>query len=169
MPGVRVIRAEVPAGKATIAPPLGSSLQQLGLDPSRVIEEINRLTKPYEGYNVKIRVIVDLDTLKYDIFVDLPSTTELLLKAAGVSEPSGDPKNKKIGNVSLEKIVEIAVFKKRELNAKSLKAAVKTILGTARSIGLNIENKDPKEVIRDLENGVYDDILKKYESKWINS
>lgn len=166
---MRVIRAEVPAGKATISPQLGPAIQQLGLDPSKVIEDINKATKPYEGYNVKVRVVVDLDTLKYDIIVDLPTTTELLLKAANISEPSGDPKNKKVGNIPLESIIKVAIFKKRELNAKSLKAAVKTILGTARSIGLTVNNKDPKELIRELDEGVYDSILKSYEDKWFSS
>ncbi|MEM4043139.1 MAG: 50S ribosomal protein L11, partial [Sulfolobales archaeon] len=55
------------------------------------------------------------------------------------------------------------------LNAKSLKAAVKTILGTARSIGLTVNNKDPKELIRELDEGVYDSILKSYEDKWFSS
>jgi len=168
MPGVRVIRAEIPAGKATNSPPLGPALQQLGLDPSKVIEDINKATKKYSGHTVKIKIIVDLDTLKYDIITELPSTTDLLLKAVGVESPSGDPAKNKIGNISLEKIIEIALFKKKELNAKSLKAAVKTILGSARSIGLTVEGKDPKIVIKEIEQGLYDDLLRKYEDKWIS-
>jgi len=85
-----------------------------------------------------------------------------------VESPSGDPAKNKIGNISLEKIIEIALFKKKELNAKSLKAAVKTILGSARSIGLTVEGKDPKIVIKEIEQGLYDDLLRKYEDKWIS-
>lgn len=58
------------------------------------------------------------------------------------------------------------MLKKSELNAKNLKAAVKTILGTARSIGLTVEGKDPKEVVAELNKGLYDDVLKKYEVEW---
>jgi len=95
-----------------------------------------------------------------------PTTTELLLKAVGASEPSGDPMNKKIGDLPFEKIVEIAIEKKPDLLAKSLKAAVKMILGSARSIGITVNGKDPKIVSKEVDQGVYDDILAKYEDKW---
>jgi len=95
-----------------------------------------------------------------------PTVTELLLKAVGASEPSGDPVNKKIGDLPFEKIVEIAIEKKPDLLAKSLKAAVKTILGSARSIGITVNGKDPKIVSKEVDQGVYDDILARYEDKW---
>lgn len=103
---------------------------------------------------------------KYDIKVGIPTTTALLLKEVGASEPSGDPKNKKIGNLSLEQIVKVAIMKKPSLTAKSLKAAVKSIVGSARSIGITVENKDPKEVIKEIEEGKYNDLLSKYENQW---
>ncbi|GBF08795.1 50S ribosomal protein L11 [Aeropyrum pernix] len=95
-----------------------------------------------------------------------PSTTELLLKAVGAKAPSGDPIHQKIGDLPFEKIVEIAIEKKPDLLAKTLKAAVKTILGSARSIGVTVDGKDPKEVTRQVDEGVYDAVLAKYEEKW---
>ncbi len=95
-----------------------------------------------------------------------PSTTELLLKAVGAKAPSGDPMHQKIGDLPFEKIVEIAIEKKPDLLAKTLKAAVKTILGSARSIGITVDGKDPKEVTREVEEGIYDAVLAKYEQKW---
>ncbi|MEM1921532.1 MAG: 50S ribosomal protein L11, partial [Desulfurococcaceae archaeon] len=90
----------------------------------------------------------------------------LLLKEAGVNQPSGDPMHKKIGDISLEKIVKIAIIKKESLNAKTLKSAVKTILGSARSIGLTVNGKDPKVVQNEIDNGLHDELLSKYESEW---
>ncbi len=98
-----------------------------------------------------------------------PSTTELLLKAVGAKMPSGDPIHQKIGDLPFEKIVEIAIEKKPDLLAKSLKAAVKTILGSARSIGVTVDGKDPKQVTEEVERGLYDDVLSKYEEKWEQS
>ena len=95
-----------------------------------------------------------------------PSTTELLLKAVGAKKPSGDPIHQKIGDLPFEEIVEIAIEKKPDLLAKSLKAAVKTILGSARSIGVTVDGKDAKVVSREVDDGVYDAILAKYEEKW---
>ena len=166
MPRIRVVRIQVEGGKASPAPPLGPTLQQLGLDPAKVVEEINRATKVYEGLQVRVDVIVDLDSMKYDLRVKLPTTTSLLLRAAGAEAPSGDPAHKKVGDISLEKAIEIAILKKPELNSKSLKAAVKTILGTARSIGITVNGKDPKEVQAEIDRGVYDEVLLKYEDRW---
>ncbi len=166
MPRIRVVRLHVQGGRATPAPPLGPTLQQLGLDPARVVDDINKVTKPYGGLEVRVDVIVDLDTLQYDLKVKLPTTTSLLLKAAGAEAPSGDPAHKKVGNISIEKAIEIAILKKPELNSKSLKAAVKTILGTARSIGIAVEGKDPKEVQAEIDRGLYDPVLLKYEDMW---
>jgi len=88
------------------------------------------------------------------------------MKAAGAKEPTGDPAHKKIGDVKFEDIVKIAIMKKDQLTAKTLKAAVKTILGTARAIGVTVEGKDPKEVTKLVEQGVYDEILSKYQEEW---
>lgn len=95
-----------------------------------------------------------------------PTTTELLLKAVGAQGPSGDPAHNKIGDLPFEKIIEIALEKKPDLQAKSLKAAVKIILGSARSIGITVDGKDPKVVTREVDEGVYDEILVRYEESW---
>ncbi|MFZ8824185.1 MAG: 50S ribosomal protein L11 [Desulfurococcales archaeon] len=166
MPRIRVVRVQVEGGKASPAPPLGPTLQQLGLDPAKVVDDINRATKNYQGLQVRVDVIVDLDTMKYDLRVKFPTTTSLLLSAAGAKSPSGDPAHKKVGDISLEKAIEIAILKKPELNAKSLKAAVKTILGTARSIGITVNGKDPREVQAEIDRGLHDEIILKYEDKW---
>lgn len=166
MPRIRVVRLQVVGGKATPAPPLGPTLQQLGLDVARVVDEINRATKIYEGLEVRVDVLVDLDSKEYNIKVKLPTTTSLLLRAAGAEKPSGDPAHNKVGDLDIEKVIEIAILKKPELNSKSLKAAVKTILGTARSIGLTVNGKDPRDIQREIDQGLYDEILRKYEDRW---
>ncbi len=166
MPKIKVIKAQIQGGKASTAPPLGPALADAGLNPAEVVEKINEITKIYEGLTIEVKVVVDLDTKKYRIELGLPTTTSLLLKFAGASEPSGDPMHKKVGDLKLEDVIKVAILKKPDLNAKSLKAAVKTILGSARSIGLTVEGKDPKEVVKEIDAGVYDEILKKYEEEW---
>jgi LSU ribosomal protein L11P len=98
-----------------------------------------------------------------------PTITELLLKAVGASEPSGDPAHKKIGDLPFEKVVEIALEKKQDLLARSLKAAVKTVLGSARSVGITVDGKDPKVVSMEVDRGAYDHVLARYEDKWISA
>jgi len=166
MPRIRVVRLQVEGGKATPAPPLGPTLQQLGLDVARVVDEINTATKIYEGLEVRVDVVIDLDSKEYNIKVKLPTTTSLLLRAAGAEKLSGDPGHNKVGDLDIEKIIEIAILKKPELNAKSLRAAVKTILGTAKSIGIMVSGKDPRDVQKEIDKGLYDETLRKYEDRW---
>lgn len=166
MPRIKVIKIQVEGGKASPAPPLGPAITDAGLNVAEVIEKINKMTEVYKGLTVTVKIIVDLDTKNYEIQLELPTVTSMLLSMAKASEPSGDPMHKKIGNISIEDVVRVALLKKPELTAKSLKAAVKTILGSARSIGLTVEGKDPKDVIKEVEQGVYDAILGKYEGEW---
>jgi|UniRef100_A0A7J2U1G7 large subunit ribosomal protein L11 len=167
MARLKVVKMQVEGGKASNAPPLGPALADAGLNVAEVVDKINKMTEPYKGHTVTIKIAIDLDTKEYNISLELPTTTSLLLSLAGVSEPSGDPAHKKVGNLGLEDVIRVALLKKPELNAKSLKAAIKTILGAARSIGLSVEGKDPKEVMGELNKGLYDDVLRKYEEEWL--
>lgn len=115
---------------------------------------------------VPVTLDVDTDTKKYEVSVGVPTTTSLLLKKAGANEPSGDPEHKKVGNISLDDVIEVAISKKPSLTAKELKGAVKSILGTAKSIGLTVENRDPKALVGEVSEGKYDDKLKQMEEKW---
>lgn len=163
---VRTVTLKVKGGEASPAPPIGPAIEQLGLDVKKVVDEINRLTQKFKGFEVKVKIVVDEETKEYEIEVRGPTTTELLLKAVGADRPSGDPMHQKIGDLPFEKIVEIAILKKHDMLAKTLKAAVKTVLGSARSIGITVDGKDPKQVTREVEAGVYDAILAKYEKQW---
>lgn len=156
----------IEGGNANPGPPLGPTLSQLKLNVAEVVKAINEATRDYTGLTVPVEIIVDTTTKKYQVKVGIPTTTALLLKEAGVTEPSGDPMHKKIGDISLEKVIKIAILKKDSLNAKTLKSAVKTILGSARSIGLTINGKDPRDVQREIDNGLYDELLSKYENEW---
>jgi large subunit ribosomal protein L11 len=162
----RTIKVVVEGGNVKPGPPLAPTLSQLGLNVNEVIKKINDVTSNYKGMSVPVFIEIDASTKKYEIKVGVPTTTALLLKKAGVNEPSGDPEHKKIGNVSIEDIIDVAILKKPSLTAKTLKAAIKTILGSAKSIGLTVDGKDPKEVIKELEEGKYDDLLTKYQDKW---
>ncbi len=162
--GIRVYTVKAKGGQVT--EDALSTLKKSGLDLTKLREELNKLTEKYKGFEVTIKIMVDEDTKEYDIEIKPPTTTELLLKAVGAKEPSGDPMHQKIGDLSFEKIVEIAILKKPSLNAKTLKAAVKTILGSARSIGITVDGKDPKQVTQEVESGVYDAVLAKYEEEW---
>ncbi|MEB3846630.1 MAG: 50S ribosomal protein L11 [Desulfurococcales archaeon] len=166
MPAEKIVTVQVEGGKARPGPPLGPMLSQLGLNVKQVVDEINEKTKQFEGMTIPVKIIIDTKTKKYRIEVGIPTTTALLLKAVGAKEPPGDPMHQKIGDLPMEKIIEITLQKKPQLLAKTLKAGVKTILGSARSIGITVDGKDPKEVTREVDEGLYDALLAKYEEQW---
>ena len=157
----------VVGGKATPAPPIGPSLSPLGLNVPKVVAKINEATKKFEGLTVPVKVIVDTETKEFEIEVGIPTTTALLLKAVGAEKAPGNPAAEKIGDLPLEKIIERALMKKKQLLAKTLKGAVKNILGSARSIGITVEGKDPKIVSREIDEGKYDHIISKYEEEYL--
>lgn len=157
----------VVGGKATPGPPIGPTLGPMGVNVAEVVKKINEKTKDFEGLSIPVKVIIDIETKEFDVEVGTPTTTALLLKEVGAKEPSGDPAHKKIGDLPLEKIIKIALIKKKQLLAKTLKGAVKCILGSAKSIGITVNGKDPKIVSKELDQGLYDDLLKKYESEFL--
>ncbi len=165
----KTLRFIVEGGRATPGPPIGPTLSPYKVNIMEVVNAINNATKEYEGLSVPVEVTIDTDTRKFEVKVGIPTTTALLMKYAGVKEPTGDPAHKKIGNVNFEDIIKIAIIKKEQLTAKTLRNAVKTILGTARAIGITVDNKDPKEVIKLVEQGFYDELIKKYEEEWNKS
>lgn len=163
----KTLRFVIEGGKATPGPPIGPALSPYKVNVVDVVNAINRATKDYEGLSVPVEVTIDTDTRQYEIKVGIPTTTALLMKAANAKSPTGDPAHQKIGNISIEDAIRIAIIKKEQLSAKTLKEAVKTILGTARSIGITVDGKDPKEVIRLINEGQYSDVLSRYEDKWL--
>lgn len=162
----KTIKVVVEGGNVKPGPPLAPTLSQLGLNVGEVIKKINEATAQFKGMSVPVTIEVDTDTKKYTISVGIPTTTALLLKEAGAEAPSGDPEHKKIGDIKFEQVVKVAIMKKPGLTAKTLKAAVKSILGTARSIGLTVDGKDPKQVVKEVDQGLYDEILNKHEEEW---
>ncbi|MCS7128991.1 MAG: 50S ribosomal protein L11 [Desulfurococcaceae archaeon] len=160
------IRLLIEGGRATQGPPIGSALSPLGLNLAEVVKAINDATKDFEGLTVPVEVVVDTESKAYEVRVSTPTTTTLILREAGAKEPSGDPANKKVGDITLEKAIKIAIVKKKELTAKTIKKALKCILGSAKSIGVTVEGRDPGEVIKEVEDGKYDELLSKYEHEW---
>lgn len=162
----KTVRVKVKGGQASPSPPLGPTISQYGLNVEEVVQKINELTKGFEGMEVTVDLYVNPDTKEYRIEIKSPSTSSLLLRAAGVDKPSGDPAHSKVGNISLEEVIKVALMKKFDLSAKTLKKAVKTVLSTAATIGLTVNNKEPREVIKEVEEGMHDELLLKYEEEW---
>jgi len=158
---MKEVEVLVEGGKATPGPPLGPVLGPLGVNVKAVVEEINKLTKDYEGMQVPVKVKVTADG-KFEISVGTPPTSVLLKKELGVEKVT--PENAPNLSISLESVVKVARMKMRQMLASSLKKAVKEVLGTCKSMGIRVDGKDPREVQREIDDGKYDDMLREEES-----
>ena len=133
-----LIKLQIPAGAATPAPPVGPALGQAGVNIMDFVKNFNARTAAQTGLIIPVVVTVYADR-SYTFITKTPPAAILLRKAAGVEKGSGEPNKKKIGKVTRAQVEEIAKTKLPDLNAASLEAAVKTIEGTARSMGIEIQ------------------------------
>ena len=132
------VKLQVAAGKATPAPPVGSALGPHGLNIMDFCKAFNAKTAKQEGLIIPVVVTVYSDRT-YSFITKTPPAAVLLKKAANIAKGSGEPNKTKVGKVSMKDVREIAQLKMPDLNASSLDAAVNIVLGTARSMGVEVE------------------------------
>ena len=136
---VGLIKLQVPAGKANPSPPIGPALGQRGLNIMEFCKAFNAQTQSYEP-GLKLPVVITAYADKSFTFIlKSPPATVLLKKAAKIDKGSGKPHLEKVGKVTREQLEEIAKIKMKDLTAANMDAAVKTIAGSARSMGLTVE------------------------------
>jgi large subunit ribosomal protein L11 len=132
-----VIKLQVPAGKATPAPPVGSALGPHGVNIMAFCKEFNERTAQDAGLLIPVEITVYQDR-SLSFITKTPPASVLLKKALGLETASGEPNKKKVGKVSRAQVQEIAELKMRDLNAADIEAAMRMIEGTARSMGIEV-------------------------------
>lgn len=155
----KVVETLVSGGQATAGPPLGPALGPLGVNVLAIVNKINEVTKKYSGMKVPVKIIVDAETKEFEVSVGTPTTSALIVSELGIEKGSGAPKTEKVGNLSLAQIIRIAKMKGGKLLARSLRAAVKEVLGSCVSMGATVEDKDPREVQREIDEGKHDELF----------
>jgi large subunit ribosomal protein L11 len=131
------IKLQIPAGQATPAPPVGPALGQHGVNIMEFCKTFNARTAKDQGLIIPVVITVYSDRT-FTFITKTPPAAILLLKAAGIQKGSGVPNKNKIGKVTRKQVAEIAKTKMPDLNAASLEAAIKTVEGTARSMGMEV-------------------------------
>jgi len=132
------VKLQIPAGKATPAPPVGPALGQAGVNIMDFCKTFNARTQAQDGLIIPVVITVYSDR-SYTFITKTPPAAVLLLKAAGIQKGSGVPNRNKVGKVSKQQVEEIAKSKLPDLNAGSLEAAMRIIEGTARSMGIDVQ------------------------------
>uniref|UniRef100_A0A7C3J557 Large ribosomal subunit protein uL11 n=1 Tax=candidate division WOR-3 bacterium TaxID=2052148 RepID=A0A7C3J557_UNCW3 len=135
---VAIVKLQVPGGAATPAPPVGPILGQHGINLMQFCKNFNAKTEKQKGLIIPVVVTVYQDK-SFTFITKTPPASVLLLKAAGLEKGSGVPNKQKVGKVKLEDVKKIAELKMPDLNAKDLEGAIKMVKGTARSMGITVE------------------------------
>lgn len=133
-----LVKVQLPAGKATPAPPVGPALGQHGINIQEFCTKFNAETKDMHGDIIPAEITIFEDRT-FTFKLKTPPASTLILKAAGIPKGSGDPLKKKVGKLNKQQVKEIAEKKMPDLNANDIDAAMKIIEGTARNMGVTIE------------------------------
>jgi large subunit ribosomal protein L11 len=149
----------IDGGKATPGPPLGPAIGPLGINMMQVVEQINQKTLDFEGMKVPVKIIVDTTTKEFKITVGTPPTTALIMDELNIEKGSQDPGIEKVADLKIEQTLKIARMKYDILLSSDYKNAAKEIIGTCVSMGITVEGKDPREVQKEINEGVYDEQL----------
>lgn len=154
----KIINAIIEGGKATAGPPLGPALGPMGINAGQVVAQINEKTKMFAGTKVPIKVIVDTEAKSFEIEVGAPATSELIKKEIGI-EKGRKEKGEVAGDIQIEKVIEIAKKKKESSLGGSVKEIAKEVAGTCTSLGVTINGKSPREIMKEIDEGKHDSLM----------
>jgi large subunit ribosomal protein L11 len=133
-----VIKLQIPAGKATPAPPVGPALGQHGLNIMAFCKDYNERTASQEGFIIPAEITVFEDR-SFSFITKMPPVSDLLRRAVGIEKGSGDAGSEKVGKIGKDAVYEIARNKMKDLNTTDIEKAASIVAGTARSMGVEVE------------------------------
>ena len=160
-----IIDTLVEGGKATPGPALAPRLSMMKVNIQEVFKKINDKTKDYSGMKVPVKIIIDKKSKDIEIEVRTPPATSILKKEMGIelakiTEEEKTAGKTSAGDITMEQIVKVTKMKQDNLLAANFKNAVKTIVGICVSMPITIEGKKPKEVLKEIDEGKYDQFFK---------
>lgn len=154
---MKTIDVIVEGGKASAGPPLAPALAPMGVNIGQVVAKINEATKDFAGMKVPVKVNVDPKTKQFTIDVGAPPTAEIVKKEAKIEKGAGN-REAPAGNITLVQVVKIGKAKRNSLG-KSLKDTVKEVLGSCVSMGINVDGKKARDVIKEVDEGMHDSLF----------
>ena len=154
---MKTIDALVEGGNAKPMPPLGPALAAAKLNVGQVIQEINKATASFKGLKVPVKIKYDPDTKEFNIEVGLPPVSQLLKVEAKIEKGGGTPEM--VADLPLSAVIKVAKTIRDKSLGKTLKETTKEVLGTCLSMRLSVEGKNPREIIREIDEGKHDSLF----------
>ncbi|MBU2522836.1 MAG: hypothetical protein KKE23_00920 [Nanoarchaeota archaeon] len=152
-----IVKLIAQAGSMKPNPALAQKMGPLGMNMGKIISDVNNATKSLAGMKIPVTLDINTKTKEVKVMVQQPSTSELLKKEFGIAKGSGQPQKFKSANVPIETLIKVA--KEKQSLEKTLKSSLKTVVGSCRSLGILIESKEPSEITKEIESGVYDKLI----------
>ncbi len=149
----------IDGGEMKPGPAISQKLGPLGINLGKVIGEVNKATTEFKGIKVPVTLDLDTKTKNFTVSVSTPPANELLKKELGLKKCSQQPDKIKVANAAIEQIIKVAKIKQKDMFCDSIKSAVKSVVGSCVSNGILIESKDPKEIIKEINEGLYDKLI----------
>lgn len=155
------IKLLVDGGAMKPGPALSQKMGPLGMNMGKIIADINKATSEFSGMKVPVTLDINTKTKTYNVIVSTPPVSALLKKEISLEKGSPEPNKIKTGNLAIEQIIKVAKIKEKDMTVNDMKKAVSAVLGTCVSLGLLVESKDPREIIREVEKGDHDSLISK--------
>ncbi len=146
----------IDGGNMKPGPAVAQQLGPMGVNMGKVISDVNEATKEFKGMKVPVELDVDEKTKDFTIHTSSPPTSELLKNELGLEKGSDKHAEIKVGNASIEDMIKIAKIKLPNMLDRDMKAAVKSVLGTSASVGILVENENPNDLIKVVNEGKFD-------------
>jgi len=160
-----IVKLIVEGGAMKPGPAVAQQLGPAGINLGKVIQEVNAATSGFKGVKVPVEVDANPKTKQFTIKVFSPPVSELIKKEIGVEKGSGMPHDIKIGNLAIEQVISIAQTKLPNMLARDLRAAVRLVVGSSVSLGVMIEDKSAKDIMKDIDSGLFDKEIKSGKSE----
>jgi large subunit ribosomal protein L11 len=155
-----IVKLLVEGGDMKPNPAISQKLGPLGINLGKIMQDVNKSTQSFKGMKVPVTLDINTKTKEFKVEVQTPPSAELLKKELATEKGSGTPNSIKIGNLAIEQIIAIAKTKQQGMLVNDFESAVKSILGTCVSLGILVDNKDPKEIIQEIDaNPAYKDAV----------
>ena len=154
------IKLLIDGGSMKPGPAIAQQLGPLGINMGKVISDVNSATSNFNGMKVPVELNINEKTKSFTIKTFSPPTSELLKKELNLEKGTADHKKVKMGNASIEDVIKVTKIKFPDMLQKEFKSAVKSVLGTCKSIGTLVENQEANDISKDVESGKFDSEIK---------
>ena len=150
-----VIKLMVEGGKMAPGPAVAQQLGPMGINMGKVISDVNEATQEFKGVNLPVHLTINPETKEVSIKVLSPPTSELIKKELGIEKASGARLKQRVGNFAIEQVISVAKAKHDSMLSNDFMATIKSVIGTCQALGVLIENKETKEIMKDIEEGKF--------------